>query len=62
MQSAGQRQNLTNAVLVTAARLRFGMNVKGLVRAAARDGGRWTKSRDAMELLVRSGEEAEEIW
>ena len=29
-----------NAVLVTAARLRIGMNVKGLVRAAARDGER----------------------
>ena len=27
-------------VLVTAARWRFGMNVKGLVGAAARDGGR----------------------
>ncbi len=25
---------------LTAARLRFGMNVKGLVRAAARDGNR----------------------
>jgi len=29
-----------NAVLVTAARLRFGMNAKGPVRAAARDGWR----------------------
>jgi hypothetical protein len=29
-----------NAVLVTAARLRFGINVKGHVRAAARDGQR----------------------
>ena len=29
-------------VLVTAARLRFGMNVKVYVRAAARDGGRST--------------------
>ena len=29
------------AVLVTAARLRFGMNLKSLVWAAARDGGRW---------------------
>ena len=29
-----------NAVHVTAARLRFGMNVKGAVWAAARDGGR----------------------
>jgi hypothetical protein len=32
--------NLTNAVLVTAALLRFGLNVNGPVRAAARDGGR----------------------
>jgi hypothetical protein len=29
-----------HAVLVTAARLRIGMNVKGIVWAAARDGGR----------------------
>jgi hypothetical protein len=29
-----------NTVLVTAARLRFGMNVKGCVWAAARDGER----------------------
>jgi hypothetical protein len=28
------------AVLVTAARLRFGLNVKSFVWAAARDGGR----------------------
>jgi hypothetical protein len=31
---------VNEAVLVTAARLRFGMNVKSLVRAAVRDGGR----------------------
>ncbi len=31
---------LTKPVLVTAARWRFGLNVKGLVGAAARDGGR----------------------
>ena len=31
---------LTNAVLVTAARLRMLLNVKGIVWAAARDGGR----------------------
>jgi len=51
-----------NAVLVTAACLRFGMNVKSHVRAAARDGERWTKSRDAMELGVRSGSVARGIW
>ena len=28
------------AVHVTAARLRFGLNVNGLIQAAARDGGR----------------------
>jgi hypothetical protein len=31
---------LTSAVLVTAARLRFEMNLNSLVWAAARDGGR----------------------
>jgi hypothetical protein len=31
---------LTNAVLVTAARVRFGIDVKGCIRAAARDGQR----------------------
>jgi len=29
------------AVHVTAARLRFWVNMKGIVWAAARDGGRW---------------------
>ena len=36
---SGERKP-NNAVLVTATRLRFGMNVKGPVWAAARDGGR----------------------
>ena len=35
-----QEAQLTNAVLVTAARLRIGMNVKGSIWAAARDGER----------------------
>jgi hypothetical protein len=35
-----ERTGANNAVLVTAARVRFGMNVKSLVRAAARDGKR----------------------
>jgi hypothetical protein len=39
--SVGQERIKANhTVLVTAARLRFGMNVKSLVRAAARDGQR----------------------
>ena len=33
------------AVLVTAARLRFGMTLKGSVWAAARDGGRWPRQK-----------------
>jgi hypothetical protein len=53
---------LTNAVLVTAARERFGMTLKGLIWAAARDGERWTKSLDAMELIVTSGKDVEGIW
>jgi len=34
-----------------AARLRFGMNMKGLVRAAARDGGRYCDTRSQVVLL-----------
>jgi hypothetical protein len=36
---------LTSAVHVTAARVRFGMNVKGYDGAAARDGMVWTPPR-----------------
>jgi hypothetical protein len=40
-----------HAVLVTAARLRFGMNVKGLVRAAARDGERSAASERGQSAI-----------
>jgi hypothetical protein len=41
-------------VLVTAARLRFGMNVKGFVRAAARDGMVWTPPQEVSVRVVPS--------
>ena len=44
-----------NAVLVTAARLRFGMNVKSFVWAAARDGGRYCDTRLRFVLLDTTG-------
>jgi len=40
-----------HTVHVTAARLRFLLNVKGLIWAAARDGGRYCDTRSQVVLL-----------
>jgi hypothetical protein len=40
-----KKQEPNHPVLVTAARLRFGMALKGSIWAAARDGGRYCDTR-----------------